>query len=78
MERPGVRWHYGFIAQDIKKIIKELNIDAAIYGMADKNDENSLHHIKPDEFLAPMVKAIQELSAKNDELEARLAALENK
>jgi hypothetical protein len=28
-------------------------------------------------FVMPLIKAVQELSAKNDELEARLAALES-
>ena len=32
--------------------------------------------LKYDELIAPLVKAVQELSAKNDELESRLAALE--
>jgi hypothetical protein len=54
----------GFIAQEMEKIIPEV-----ISGI----DFKSLDYSK---LTAVLVKAIQELSAKNDALEARIAALE--
>ena len=39
-------------------------------------DENRHPHLYFNNFVGPLVKAVQELSAKNDELESRLAALE--
>jgi len=46
-----------------------------IWGFVKKDD---FYGIRPSEFIAPMIKAIQELSIKNDTLEARIAALEKK
>ena len=64
-------WGTGFIAQDM------------LEHLPNSTDYQLLSHNEDDEYLysqenlvAPLVKAIQELSAKNDELESRLAALE--
>ena len=65
----------GFIAQEVA---------TAISGIKALEDEKLVYDINPDKLeLAPaklitnLVKAVQELSAKNDALEARLSALEN-
>lgn len=62
----------GFIAQDVEKAAKEINynfsgIDAA------KNDKD-LYGLRYSEFVIPLVKAVQELSQKNDELKNQLSA----
>src|SRR5210317_518426 len=81
----GTRTHLGFSAQDIKeKLIthKGAEQNIAVYTES-QYDENFNSETMTNEFglrtaeLIPvLVKAIQELSAKNDELESRLAALE--
>jgi hypothetical protein len=56
--------HHGFIAQDVKKLINEMNINfGGCIDVSDKNNQLSLGLL---EFICPIVKAIQELSAKID------------
>ena len=65
---------HGFIAQEVKTAL-----DTA--GVSDfsgwSTDEHQVQQISREMFVIPLVKAVQELSAKNDALEARLSALEN-
>ena len=67
----------GFLAQDVIALEKSL-------GATDKNlliaddEENERLKITETKIIPALVKAIQELSAKNDALEARIAALEAK
>ncbi|MEP6467438.1 MAG: tail fiber domain-containing protein [Parafilimonas sp.] len=71
----------GFVAQDVEKIAKELNYNFSGVDAA-KNDKD-LYGLRYSEFVVPLVKAVQELSKKNDEkdnviedLKTRLAKLE--
>lgn len=63
------RYHHGFIAQEVKSILDELNIDFGGYQDHTINGGCDVQSIGYDEFIAPMVKAIQELSARVKELE---------
>ncbi len=56
----------GFIAQDVEKSAKELNYNFSGVDAA-KNDKD-LYGLRYSEFVVPLVKAVQELSKKNDEL----------
>ena len=75
IEIPGRRRHYGFIAQEVKEVLDELgdtpDMDFAGWSIGDISDPDSQQALAYDEFIAPLVKAVQELSA-------RLEALENK
>jgi hypothetical protein len=65
---PGKRTHYGLIAQDVKEVLDEMGIgtiDFAGYMAADPTEHVGLA-LRYDEFLSPMIKAIQELSSKID------------
>jgi hypothetical protein len=75
--RAGVRTHWGFSAQHIKQIADIFAIDFGAHVLADINDPDSLQGLRMDQFIAPVVKAIQEISIKQDEIIARLEALEN-
>ena len=68
---PGVRTHYGFLAQEIKEALDQVSPEQDFGGwvLADKNDPDSTQLLRYEEFIAPMVKAIQELSARLDALE---------
>jgi hypothetical protein len=68
------RKRYGFIAQEVHEAFSKYTDDFA--GWIEKED--SKQQLAYTEFISPMVRAIQELAARNEELEARLAALENK
>lgn len=67
IEKTGVRPHYGFIAQQVKEALGDNDFAGYIY-------EPSLdeHALRYDEFISPMVKAIQELSKENDYLKKKL------
>jgi trimeric autotransporter adhesin len=74
------RTEYGFIAQEIEKVLKQERIKDP--GMITV-DDHGMYHLRYNDLLAPMVKAIQELKQENDkknqtivELNKRLANLE--
>jgi len=57
----------GFVAQDVEKAAKSLSYDFSGVDAA-KNDKD-LYGLRYSDFVAPLVKAVQELSAKNDALQ---------
>ncbi len=69
---PGQRTHYGFIAQEVKEALDLVapNQDFSGWVLTDKDNPNSEQALRYEEFISPMVKAIQELSARLDALEA--------
>ena len=64
--------HYGLIAQEVKQALDDNNITD--FGGWD--ERNGVQAISQEMFIHPLIKAVQELSAKNDALEARIATLE--
>ena len=75
---------YGFIAQEVKAALDTHNIsDFEGWHQIDDAKQDNMQGISYEMFVMPLVKAVQELSAKNDALEtqnatfaARLTALE--
>ena len=64
--------HVGFIAQDLEKISSDY---------VEQHEFEEENYLKPSnkfnaELQSSLINAIKELSAKNDALEARIAALE--
>jgi hypothetical protein len=73
---PGKRTHYGLIAQDVKVVLDEIGLsttDFAGYMAADPIEHTDLG-LRYEEFISPMIKAIQELSSKVDRLEAEISS----
>jgi len=73
------RIHYGLIAQDIETVLSDINkptTDFAgfIKGDTSKEQDGSSYEygLRYHEFIAPLIKAIQELSAKVEELESKI------
>ncbi|HEX5154295.1 MAG TPA: T9SS type A sorting domain-containing protein [Parafilimonas sp.] len=64
----------GFIAQDVEKVAKKLKYDFS--GIDFSKNNKDLRFLRYAEFVVPLVKAVQELSAENDELKSRLDKLE--
>ena len=63
------RTHYGMISQEVKQTMDDLGLldkDFAGWGYEDDRDVNYLRYT---EFISPLIKAIQELSAKVEALE---------
>lgn len=65
--RPGVRTHYGFIAQNVQEKLNGIDFAGFIY-----DSGSDSYGLRYEEFIAPMAKAIQELSAENKLLKAKL------
>jgi hypothetical protein len=71
-EIPGVRTHYGFIAQEVGELVQSSGgDDFAGWIMSNPNDDESAQSLNYLEFISPIVKAIQELSNRIDELEGQ-------
>ncbi len=71
----SVKEHYGLIAQELKSAIDEL--DVRFDGLG-HDDEKDAYRLTYEELIAPIIKAIQELVAENEEIKGRLEILENK
>jgi hypothetical protein len=69
-EVPGVRLHYGFIAQEVKQAVDASGVeDFAGWVQDDMSNPNSTQSLSYEQFISPMAKAIQELSARVQQLE---------
>lgn len=81
------RTHYGLISQEVEQVIADLGISSQDFaGFAKEQilDENEQpvegeynYYLAYTEFIAPLIKAVQELSAQNRALKQRIEALEN-
>ena len=70
---PGRRRHYGLIAQEVHDSLIECGVDPSDFSgwaLADPTDSDSEQSLVYIKFIAPMIKAMQELSAKVKELES--------
>lgn len=68
---PGARTHWGLIAQEVKSVIDTTGVeDFAGWVLLDKSDSNSEQALRYEEFIAPLIKAVQELTARVEALEA--------
>jgi hypothetical protein len=71
VEHPGQRLHYGFIAQEVKEALDASGVeDFAGWVQDDINDPESTQSLSYEQFIAPLVKAVQELTARVKTLEA--------
>lgn len=64
---PGKRVHQGLIAQEVKTVLDQLGIDSAMW----INDENGVQGLRYEELIAPLIKAVQELSTQVEQLKAK-------
>jgi Protein of unknown function (DUF2793)/Chaperone of endosialidase len=71
-ERPGRRRHLGLIAQEVKAALDQQAADFGLYtydGPADR------HGLRYDQLFAPIIKAIQELDGRVEDLSRRLTLI---
>jgi hypothetical protein len=71
------RYHHGVIAQEVQQVIQETGIDFGGFQDHSIKGWETIMSIGYEEFIAPMIKAIQELSDKNKNLESKIAAIES-
>jgi hypothetical protein len=74
----GTRRHHGLKAQQVKSTLDKFGVDFAGWVLENPDDPNSGQGLRYDQFIAPLIKAVQELSAQNAALTDRIAALEAK
>jgi len=68
--KPGTRKHYGLIAQQVKEVLDEANVeDFGGWVLIDKNNPDSEQALRYEEFISPLIKAVQELTARVKSLE---------
>lgn len=68
-DTPGERQHFGLIAQDVKAALPK-DVDFGGWVLMDKDDPKSEQGLRYEEFISPLIKAIQELKAEIDALKA--------
>ncbi len=79
VERPGEgsrirsRYHHGFIAQDVEATIRQTGVDFGGFQDHSRSGGEDVKSIGYTEFVAPIVRAIQQLSDEVDELRLLLA-----
>ena len=72
---PGKRKHFGLIAQEVKQAMDEVGFDTNEYSgwtIQDPSDPESEQGLMYMEFIGILIRAVQELSIKVEELESRL------
>ena len=65
------RYHHGLIAQEVKAVLDAQNIDFGGYQDHSVKGGDAVLSIGYDELIAPLIKAVQELTARVQELEAK-------
>lgn len=63
--------HYGLIAQQVAEVAERLGVDFGGHVLADPSDPDSLQALRYDQFIAPLVRAVQELAERVEGLERR-------
>jgi hypothetical protein len=62
---PGKRFHHGFVAQEVKAALDSMGQDSGMFMELQDGPESikGLNALRHEEFIGPVVKAIQELTA---------------
>lgn len=77
IENTYTRTHYGMIAQDVMTTISGLGIDSADFAGIIYDEEADRYGLRYNEFMAPLIKAVQELSEANKSLKNDINNLES-
>lgn len=73
--KAGKRPHYGLIAQEVKEVMNELGVDFAGYLDSKVDGGEDVLSLGYTEFIAPMIKAIQEQQQMIKELQKQIEEL---
>jgi hypothetical protein len=77
--REGIRKHYGLISQEVKQAVDNSGVDDfAGWVKDDLSDPDSHQSLSYEQFIAPLIKSVQELSAEVETLKSKVAELEAK
>ncbi|MHA1054433.1 hypothetical protein [Enterobacter mori] len=72
------RYHHWFIAQEVNELCSKLGVDFGGMQHQEVNGGDDVWTLGYDEFIPPIVKAVQQCWTRMDELENRLSDLESK
>jgi hypothetical protein len=70
VERVGQRQHFGLVAQEVRDSLPE-GLDFGGFVIDDLTAPDSFLSLRYEQFIAPLIRAVQELSAKVKELEGK-------
>ena len=70
------RTHHGLIAQQVNQAVTDAGLTATEFGGYTYDQERDQHGLRYQEFISPLIKAVQELTSQNESLAARIATLE--
>lgn len=70
------RYHHGLIAQEVKEVADRLGVDFGGFQDHTVNGGCDVQSLGYDEFIAPLIRAVQQLAATNEALMERVAVLE--
>jgi len=73
----GERTHFGLLAQEVKAALPN-GVDFGGWVLTDKENPDSQQALRYDQFIAPLIKAVQEQQKQIEELSAEVAALKSK
>lgn len=75
--RPGARTHYGLIAQEVREALDSVTpgVDFAGWVLENKDDPDSQQALRYEQFIAPLIKAVQEQQVQIEALRAEVTAL---
>ena len=71
------RYHHGVIAQEVQSLIDSTGVDFGGFQNHTINGGDDTLSIGYSEFIAPLIKAVQELTLQNKDLNDRIVALES-
>ena len=72
------RYHYGLIADELKTTMDELGVDFGGYQDHGTNGGMSVKSVGYTDLIAPLIKAVQELSAQVDDLKQQLKGTQSR
>jgi hypothetical protein len=75
--KKGKRFHHGLIAQEVKQVMDEMNVDFGGYQDHKVNGGEDQITIGYSELIAPLIKAVQELSKQNKEIMRQIQYLDS-
>jgi hypothetical protein len=76
-ERPGTRTHWGLIAQEVKAATDTAGVDFGGWVLSNTDDPDSQQALRYDQFMAPLIKAVQELAWQVNYLSGEINILKN-
>ena len=74
----GHKTHQGLIAQDVEVVMDARGMSRSNHTLVDYDNKEDKYRLNYIGFIAPLIKAVQELKLENENLKSRVDALERK